>query len=391
MSTDAIRSPVQDVEQEGCDSAIEVSSGEDSGPEYPAAERLAALKAISIHVPSTWRTPSPSPVRGPPQAPSHPTMRDLSPDYTYDSGPAVRTTFLVPQTLIDTRGRTPYPRSLSPSTIDTGINSRASSFPCPTPEPLPVPSPDTTRINNLGSLSPDTGGSRPGSPVQLRHPYPQSEEAEAVPSHTGAAVGGGDPSADRDAGNWDADPPTTWDAYVCRTPPPPGFNVNWGNNYIPYHIKDAEGTMWPAKYTRRLYGDDPYVEGLRAGSPTVYRQRLVALANAEREHLPRYQAPDLAFFSVQYPYRQEVDAAILWEGDIGLEAEIRRYRGLEMLIRRKQAEIHIAEEELYGAMRERAGTVRRLEGADAFDRLCAANGNAMKAVVDGLLERGRST
>ena len=57
-----------------------------------------------------------------------------------------------------------------------------------------------------------------------------------------------------------------------------------------------------------------------------------------------------------------------------------------MLIQSKQADIHIAEEELYGAMRECPGTLRRLEGTDTFDRLCAANGNEMKAVVDGLLE-----
>ena len=39
--------PYKTLSKRDTDSAIEVSSDEDSGPEYPAAERLAALKAIS--------------------------------------------------------------------------------------------------------------------------------------------------------------------------------------------------------------------------------------------------------------------------------------------------------------------------------------------------------
>ena len=291
MSNDVVCTTVSEVESSGlypdapdnlitpyeAKSDITLCTAAGLGLEYTAAELHQAWHDIHPQVPSTWRTPSNSTS----------TSRSESP---HSDKPFEQRTFLVPQLLIDTRRRSIQdPRALpqSPDPDRTQPPSRASSA-----SPLPIP----PRINGMGSLSSDTREPRSGSPILLHHPYPQSKDSASVPTNSRAEASGGhtdtDPCSD---GGPHADTLSLWDSYGNPTPPPVGYHVNWGANYVPFFIRDSSGILWPAKYTRVDMNDDPHVSGFRAGSPTPYSERLIAQAQPDLDVLPKYKKPDLEF------------------------------------------------------------------------------------------------
>lgn len=137
--------------------------------------------------------------------------------------------------------------------------------------------------------------------------------------------------------------------------------------------------------------DDPHVSGFRAGSPTPYSERLIAQAQPDLDVLPKYKKPDLEFFSVRYPYREQVDEALRWEADHSLRAEVRRYRGALANIHKIESGIDELNSLLFNAHQVRNGAVRRLEQANALERLTHANGQQLKELVAQIVERGRSS
>ena len=274
----------------------------------------------------------------------------------------------------------------------TAISTVLQSELVSSPSPNSLRSPTSPPLDGLGALSENLGNATSRSPIlldarDLENPLssddwpsndgPRSfrQEAEAVSIHEAAVTGGGDQGADTVADEWaDADAPDveqpTWGNYGRFTPPPEGFNLNLGDQYVPFHIHDESGRRWPAKFTRiDTITDDPQVYGYRSGSPTMYSARLMAQPVENLDPVPRYGAPQLFMLDRRHPSKDLVNDALEWENDHSLSAEVRRFRGLTAKRDRLFVELQDIEDELAFNTLERTRSVRRLREADIFDRL----------------------
>jgi hypothetical protein len=226
----------------------------------------------------------------------------------------------------------------------------------------------------------------------------QGQEATPVQTHTGAEIRGGHQSADADTnGRTEADEEDVPPVREVWTPPPEGYQYNLGDQYVPMHIKGPDGRLWPAKFTKVEYTDNPRVCGYRAGSPTPYSDYLYAEPYFDLYHRPRYSKADLWFLSHRYPYRDEVDLGFQALKDQTVKAEVRRYRGLDARISNLLYDLQQLEERLGLTQMEKDQCVRRLEQANTLERMAEANrrniaearGRVTELLQD--MERGRST
>jgi hypothetical protein len=181
------------------------------------------------------------------------------------------------------------------------------------------------------------------------------------------------------------------------TPAPEGYSYNLGEQYVPMPICGPDGRIWPAKFTKVEYTDNPTVHGFRAGSPTPYSNHLYATPFFDLCQHPRYAVADIWFLSTRYPYRDEVDLGIHALKDQTIQAEVRRYRGHEYHINQLQQELVKLENRIGMRQMEKDQCVHRLEQADALQRIHKANNRniaeARVQVVELLddLERGCSS
>jgi hypothetical protein len=95
------------------------------------------------------------------------------------------------------------------------------------------------------------------------------------------------------------------------------------------HIKGPDGCLWPAKFTKVEYTDNPRVCGYRAGSPTPYSDYLYAEPYFDLYCRPHYSKADLWFLSHRYLYRDKVDLGFIALKNQTIKAEVRHYRGLD--------------------------------------------------------------
>jgi hypothetical protein len=234
-------------------------------------------------------------------------------------------------------------RSWSPSP-----HSSDSSFEAPSPQPfyitntipatatdpltVPIPRTKSTspipvqpRLDDLGGVLDHTRGLR-------QVPFGTGEdgqEAEEVPSNSGAAEERGRVDADPDTlPGQEADAERLLQVSGSWTPVPEGYAYNLGAQYVPMPIRGPDGCIWPAQFTKVEFSDDPTVHGFRAGSPTLYSDHLYATPFFDLCQRPRYAVADVWFLSTRYPYRDKVDLGIKALGDQTVQAEVRRYRGV---------------------------------------------------------------
>jgi hypothetical protein len=201
--------------------------------------------------------------------PVHPSFDPTAPRYTE---------FSIPQTLIGRAGSTPHVRLLEelvsepPSpTHAFPTNPNSISSPTRSNSPLPIP----PQLDYLGAVLDQTRRLREGPPVAGSQV--QGQEATEVQTHAGAEVGGGHQPTDADTdGRAEIDEEDVPPVREAWTPPPEGYNYNLGDQYVPMHIKGPDGRLWPAKFTKVEYTDNPRVCGYRAGSPTPYSDYLYA-------------------------------------------------------------------------------------------------------------------
>ena len=69
----------------------------------------------------------------------------------------------------------------------------------------------------------------------------------------------------------------------------------------------------------------------------------------------------------RHPNKDLVNAALEWENDHSLSAEVRRYRGLAAEKDRLLCDLRDVEDELAANQLERTRSVRRLREADVFE------------------------
>jgi hypothetical protein len=83
------------------------------------------------------------------------------------------------------------------------------------------------------------------------------------PEDLRGSEGGGDHSVVADTDRWtDADTFLSWEDQANTSPPIPSFRLNQGQDFVPCQIRDAQGNLWPAKWTCLDRGDDTYVAGI---------------------------------------------------------------------------------------------------------------------------------
>jgi hypothetical protein len=368
-----------------------------------------AWKELNCQVPSSWRTPSPTP----PQSPTPPPYLD------------VRYSFKVQQNLIDPmhvlrttlarssggpptipiRSRTPSPHSSDDSSEDLSSQPFyiTNTVPATATDPLTIPIPRTEsispiptrpRLDDLGGVLDHTRGLRQ-DPLGAGE---DGQEAEEIPSNAGTAEGRGRVDADPDTvPGQEADSERLLQVSGTWTPAPEGYAYNLGAQFVPMPIRGPDGRIWPARFTKVEFSDDPTVHGFRAGSPTPYSDHLYATPFFDLRQRPRYAVADMWFLSTRYPYRDEVDLGLKALGDLTVQAEVRRYRGHEYHLNRLQNELTELENRIGTRQMEKDQCIRRLEQADALQRIHEANNRnisgARVRVVELLtdLERGRSS
>jgi hypothetical protein len=351
-----------------------------------------AWHTINCFEPSSWRTPTESPIESPHRsAASTPESIDPTvPRYTE---------FSIPQTLIGRAGCTPHTRLLEelisePSSLTNDITTNSTPIPssqCSTP-PLPIP----PQLDYLGAILDQTRGLREGP--QVTRPNAHSQETALVLAYTGAEARGRHQLADTDThGRVEIDEEDDAPVREAWTPPPEGYNYNLGDFYVPMHIKGPDGRLWPAKFTKVEYSDDPCICDYRAGSPTPYSDHLYAEPYFDLYRHPRYSKADLWFLSHHYPYRDEVDLGFHALKDYTVKAEVRHYRGLEAKLSNLLYDLQQLEERLGQVQMAKDQCVRQLEQANTLERMTEANsreivqarGRVAELLQD--MERGRST
>ena len=158
----------------------------------------------------------------------------------------------------------------------------------------------------------------------------------------------------------------------AETPPPLGFNFNRGANFIPCVVTNNEGRGVPARYTRVIMGPDPHVIGIIPGDQSQYSGPLYAIPDHDQGERPRYAHDDLWRFKYGADKRARFDNALEHIHDLSLITEVAHFREASRLFFMYQEEICKIEERIWEAGQLKDASARRLEGANALDRIEAA-------------------
>jgi hypothetical protein len=159
----------------------------------------------------------------------------------------------------------------------------------------------------------------------------------------------------------------------CGHLPPEGYSLNLGAQYVPMPIRGPDGCIWPTKFTKVEYTDNPTVHSFRAGSPTPYSDHLYATPFFNMHQCPRYVNSDLFFLSVRYPYCEEVDQGIRMLGNQMVQAKVCQFRGIEHHITQLRVDLVDLEHCISTKQMERDQCIRRLEEVDTLQRIHEAN------------------
>ena len=142
-------------------------------------------------------------------------------------------------------------------------------------------------------------------------------------------------------------------------------------------------------------GPDPHVIGIIPGDRSQYGGPLYAIPDHGQEERPRYAHDDLWRFKYGADERARFDNALDRIHDLSLIAEVTRFHEASHLFHMYQEEIRKVEERMWEAGQLQDASARRLEGANALDRIEAAaeelDQRAVPPQVRECTECGRST
>jgi hypothetical protein len=230
------------------DASATVGSGYSPAETRRHAAWVRAWKELNCQVPSSWRTPSPTP----PQSPTPPEYLDVRYSFRVEQN-LIDPMFLLRSTLARPSGGPPTvpirSRTASPHSSD-------SLFAAPSPQPfyitntvpatatnpvtIPIPRtesisplPIAPRLDDLGGVLDHTRGLRQ-DPLGAGE---DGQEAEAVPSDARAAEGRGRVDADTDTlPGQESDAERVLKVSGTYTPAPEGYTYNLGTQYVPMPI-----------------------------------------------------------------------------------------------------------------------------------------------------------
>ena len=155
---------------------------------------------------------------------------------------------------------------------------------------------------------------------------------------------------------------------LADPPPPLRFDRNRGADYIPCLITLPGGRQALADYVRVIMEMDPQVVGRMEGDDQDYAGPLHATPDFTVDR-PHYLADNLHRFRSNTDKTALFDAALEYINDRTLSTEVYRYRQASSLIAILRRDINRIQQRMWevGALLE--GSSRRLEAANALDRI----------------------
>ncbi len=155
---------------------------------------------------------------------------------------------------------------------------------------------------------------------------------------------------------------------------PIGFHSNRGNHYIDYPIRlPGEPTTQQATYTQAIMAPNPLVIVLQSDSDKVFSKPLYALPVYLYDGKPTYATGELDYLKGDAQGWEFTDRLIDREGDLSLKAEVHRFRMITSELERMET-VLVENKEAWGQLAAaKLGVIRRLEMADANQRINANN------------------
>ena len=126
------------------------------------------------------------------------------------------------------------------------------------------------------------------------------------------------------------------------------------------------------RYTRVIMGPDPHVISIIPGDRSQYGGPLYTIPDHGQEERPRYAHDDLWRFKYGADERTQFDNALDRIHDLLLITKVAHFREASCLFHMYQEEICKIEECMWEAGQLQDASARRLEGANALDRIEAA-------------------
>ena len=158
----------------------------------------------------------------------------------------------------------------------------------------------------------------------------------------------------------------------AETPPPLGFNFNRGANHMPCIITDNTRRGIPAHYTRVIMGPDPHVIGIIPSDRSQYSGPPYTIPDHDQGECLRYAQDDLWHLKYGANKRECFNNALDHIHDLSLTTEVARFHESSCLFLIYQEEVCKIEECMWEASQLKDASARRLEGANALDRIEAA-------------------
>jgi len=150
---------------------------------------------------------------------------------------------------------------------------------------------------------------------------------------------------------------------------PPGFVRNNGDHYVSFPIMSPDGVTKQAEYVQVVMHPNPFVIGLRDNSEKVYTTPLYAAPIFHYDGKPVYKAQDLEFLKMEAEGREQMDRMLKRLNDPSLAAEVHRFRIMTQEITRLEEAIAEGEDRWGELAAMQCRTIRRLEMADALNRI----------------------
>ena len=154
------------------------------------------------------------------------------------------------------------------------------------------------------------------------------------------------------------------------SPTPAGYVHNRGADYIPFTITDYYGRPTPARFIQVHMTDNPYVVAHLTASGADYRGEIHTAPINDVDTPPeRLTDAALRMFARTFPALNRVHDAIARIGDRSLEAEVRRYQGINIRIEANEERRIRLERERQQAELELGMCVHRLQEARACNQI----------------------
>ena len=156
--------------------------------------------------------------------------------------------------------------------------------------------------------------------------------------------------------------------------------MNYGPQYVPFHIVNRNGVTVPAKYVKVKMTNDPYVYGMLNSEGEVYKGLVHAAPILNITNIPCLGADDLHSLRFDYIDASCIDNALARIGDKSLCAKVHRFRHIKKRFAELDAQMKTLESEMWALQTRQHQCVNRLEKADVLRRIDEERGQDIRVV-----------